>query len=275
MVFVLVSIPWLISIIFFSIFDTKCIVLEQASVVNCSLDFFISNPRQWVFAWLCMSLISSALLILIIRINHNALKYRCEKAKMIHKKGSFFSLIFLLVVSSINYFVRMLAMGSQTIGLSISIAIFLWSPVIVTVVCCLNYLPRVRWQTLTRRMNCLNLEWWKECLDKNSNFIIYWLALFLYLVEVTCKLVAIMLDVAHDVAPLIQNKFPAESGQYWGAMVILIGFRMAFHARLLSFFWQKIFHGEKDLLTEPSENLQDEPPRALASQTNQQQENRV
>ena len=64
-----------------------------------------------------------------------------------------------------------------------------------------------------------------------------------------------MLDVAHDVAPLIQQKFPQESGKYWGGMVIMIGFRMAFHARLLTFFWEKLSHGEKDLFSEPSTRL--------------------
>ena len=81
-----------------------------------------------------------------------------------------------------------------------------------------------------------------------------------------------MLDVAHDVAPLIQNKFPEESGKYWGGMVILIGFRMAFHARLLSFFWQKSFHGEKDLLSEPSAKLEDKPDEPKENEVEAQHE---
>ncbi|CAB4012026.1 Hypothetical predicted protein [Paramuricea clavata] len=255
--FVLLSIPWLISVIFFSIFDTKCIVFEQASVINCSQNFFISNPRRWVSAWLFMSIISSLLLILIIRMNHKKLNYQRKKAKKIYKKGSFFSLIFLLVVSSVYYIVRIFGMRSETTSLFISILVFLWPPVTVLLVCCLNYLPRVRWQKID--LPHYSLVWCKRCLNNNSNFIIYWLALSIYLVEITCKLTAIMLDVAHDVAPLIQNRFPDESGKYWGGMVIVIGFRMAFHARLLSFFWQKLFHGEKDLFSEPSAKLVDEP----------------
>ena len=64
-----------------------------------------------------------------------------------------------------------------------------------------------------------------------------------------------MLDVVHEVAPLIQNKFQDESEQYQGVMMIVIGFRLAFHARLLTFFWEKIFHGEEDLITEPNARL--------------------
>lgn len=67
-----------------------------------------------------------------------------------------------------------------------------------------------------------------------------------------------MLDVAQDVAPLIENRFPNESGKLRGVVVIMIGFNLAFHARLLSFFWQKLFHGEKDLFTEPNIKLEEE-----------------
>jgi hypothetical protein len=64
-----------------------------------------------------------------------------------------------------------------------------------------------------------------------------------------------MLDVAHEVAPLIQSNFPEEYGQFRGVMVIVIGFRLAFHLRLLSFFWHKLFHGDKDLFSEPHGKL--------------------
>ena len=233
--FILLSIPWFISVIFFSIFDTKCIIFEQASVINCSQDFFISNPRGWISAWLFMSIISSFLAFLIIYVNRKKLNYQSTGAKKIYKKGSFFSLIFLLVVSSVYYFIRIFSMGFEPMSLLMNILIFLWPLVTVLLVCCLNYLPRVRWKNITWPPRCTR-AWWKECLHKNSNFIIYWLVLVLYFVEIACKLVAIMLDVAHDVAPLIQQKFAQESGKYWGGMVIMIGFTMAFHARLLTFF---------------------------------------
>lgn len=82
----------------------------------------------------------------------------------------------------------------------------------------------------------------------------------MYFIEISAKVMAVMLDVAHEVAPLIQNKFPDESNQFRGVMVIVIGFRLAFHVRVLSFFWEKIFHGEKDLFTEPNDRLIEESP---------------
>ncbi|CAB4014418.1 Hypothetical predicted protein [Paramuricea clavata] len=81
----------------------------------------------------------------------------------------------------------------------------------------------------------------------------------LHFVEVTSKVASIMLDVALEVAPLIQHNFPDESRKFRGLVVIVIGFRLAFHLRILSFFWQKLFHGEKDLFSEPNEKLVYEP----------------
>ena len=68
-----------------------------------------------------------------------------------------------------------------------------------------------------------------------------------------------MLDVAYDVAPVIESKFGKEYGTLRGIMVIIIGFKVGLHTRLASFFWQKIFHGRKDLFSEPSDNLIEKP----------------
>ena len=100
------SIPLFISILFFSIYDTECIVFDHASVVNCSHSFFISNPEHCVFAWLLLSSISTFLFILIVCRNYKALNYQLSKAKMIYKRGSFGSLIFLLLMSVIYYAIR-------------------------------------------------------------------------------------------------------------------------------------------------------------------------
>lgn len=106
MFFVFLSLPLFTSILFFSIYDTQCIVFDQASVVNCSHNFFMSNPENWVFAWLLQSLISSLVFILIVCRNYKALNYQLSKARMIYKRGSFSSLIFLLLMSVIYYAIR-------------------------------------------------------------------------------------------------------------------------------------------------------------------------
>ena len=248
------SIPWFISTIFFSIFDTKCIIFDHASVVNCSQDFFVSNPRHWVLAWFSMSITSSTLLLIIVCSNHKMMNYQAKKAKKIFKKGYFVSLLFLLLASIVYYGVRLHNARSEATSLSISFLILFHVLVSGLLICCLNYLPRVRWKTdLHRRTRFFG--WLNK---NNSNFIIYWLAIVLYFVENACRVASVMLDVAEEVAPLIENKFPDKDGQYRAVMVIVIGFRLAFHARVLTFFWQKIFHGEKDLFSEPNQRLVEE-----------------
>ena len=253
MFFALLSIPWLTSVLFFSIFDAKCIINEKASVINCSQDFFISSPRHWVFSWLFISILSSSLLIFIVFLNHQKLNYQTEKAKRIWRKSCFGSLMFLLLVTLVYYFIRIYTTKSEKTGVAISILVFIWPVATVLLVCCLNFLPCVYW-TSTRQSH-YTLAWWKDCLSNNSNFLIYWLALVMYLIEISIKVISIMLDVAHEVAPLIQSNFPVEYGRFRGVMVIVIGFRLAFHLRLLSFFWHKLFHGDKDLFSEPHGKL--------------------
>jgi hypothetical protein len=107
----------------------------------------------------------------------------------------------------------------------------------------------------------------KRCLTQNSNFIIYWVSLLLNFVEVACKLASIMLDVALEVAPLIENNFANDAVQLRGVMVIVIGFRLAFHVSLLTFFWEKIYHGEADLFSEPDKNLLETPSTEGRQQT--------
>ncbi len=222
-------------------------------MVNCSQDFFTSNPEHWIFAWLLMSVVASFFFLFIILLNHEKLNYQIGKARKIYKKASFSSLIFLLIISSVYYFMRFFA-KTDDLSIAISTFFFLSSILTVAVICCVNYLPRVHW-TKTSAPRFTTLVLWKDCLTKNSNFIIYWLALVIYFVETTCRLLAVMLNVAYDVAPLIESKFSHDYGQFWGVMVIVIGFRLGFHARLQSFFWEKLFHGEHDLFSEPSDKL--------------------
>ena len=91
----------------------------------------------------------------------------------------------------------------------------------------------------------------------------------MYFVETTFKLLSVMLDVAYDVVPLIEDRFGKEYGAFRGVMVILIGFDLGLHTRLASFFWEKIFYGRKDLFAEPSDNLIEGPVECKATKRNE------
>ena len=254
--YILLAIPKFITTIFFSIFDTKCVVFEHASVINCSQKFFTSNPGHWVVAWLGLSFTSSFTFLLIVWCNRHELNYQLDKAKKIWKKGSFWSLMFLLL-PTVGFNAFRIATRKEEINKMLTVLLLLWEPVTLLVVCCLNYLPRVRWQETSDRSVCSPM-WWKACLSKNSNLFIYWLALVLYFVEILINFASILFDAEHEVIPLMQHGFPKVSNQYSELMFIWVGFILAFHARLLSFIWEKFFHGEKDLISEPNARLVDD-----------------
>ena len=89
-------------------------------------------------------------------------------------------------------------------------------------------------------------------------FLFYWSALVMYFLEVACIWFAVALDATHEVAPLIKNKFPDNSLQYKPIHVLLLGFTFAFYSSVLSFFWQKLFHGNDDLFSKKYEKLVDD-----------------
>ena len=175
---------------------------------------------------------------------------------MICKKGYVGSLVFLLLISWVYYIIRIYTTTRQDECVYLN-----------------SYLPLASCHC----SGCLLFKLPATCtLDKNTPFAQHNGMVeklpdqkfkFYHLLVGPChvfyrdnlqSIASIMLDVAHEVAPLIQNTLPDESEKYRGVMVTVIGFRLAFHVRILTFFWQKLFHGEKDLFAEPNEKLVEE-----------------
>ncbi|XP_028393324.1 uncharacterized protein LOC114517721 [Dendronephthya gigantea] len=250
-IFILLCIPHVISTVFFSIFDAWCNLYERASVTNCSQPFFVPHPRQWISAWLVMSIISPCLFMFIVYTDSQTCNFQRKGFRKIYRKGSFGSLMFLLVASLIYYFVRLVPSKQDTTSKFISAMMFLWSPVNAFVICFINYIPRVRWQ----KTKTQGLTEWLGCFSKNANFFVYWLAILVYLFVVICKNVDIMLNVAQSFDPFLQRNYSHSYSPYWGLIVIIIGFNLAFHARLLTFYYEKIFYGNRDLFAEPGGDM--------------------
>ncbi|XP_028393013.1 uncharacterized protein LOC114517476 isoform X2 [Dendronephthya gigantea] len=246
-IFILLCIPHVISTVFYSIFDAWCNLYERASITNCSQPFFVPHPRQWISAWYVMSIISPGLLISIVYTDSQTCNFQRKGFRMIYKKGSFGSLMFLLAASLIYYFVRLIPSKEDETSKFMSTMMFLWSPVNALIICIINYVPRVRWQK-TNGGRC------KKCC-KNCDFFVYWCAILVYFFELVCKNAAIMLNVAQSFEPFLQKNYSHSYSPYWGLMVIIIGFNLAFHARLLAFYWEKIFYGDRDLFAEPGGDM--------------------
>ena len=113
---------------------------------------------------------------------------------------------------------------------------------------CLNYTPRMPWRGTFCDPNC-----WDN-FRNNICCLFYWISLIMFFLEALYLWIAVALDVAHQVAPLIKKEYPNEP-RIKGIIVLGLGFNLAFHSNLVSFFWNKIFHGDKDLLSEPCSKL--------------------
>ena len=248
-----------VSLIVFSTYDTKCVILERASVSNCHQDIYLPGPEIWTVVWMALSVLSSINFIAIVVDNMESrlLNFQRQKTKKLFRKGSFISLLLLLVLTTIYYIFRAVVAAS-TIGMAIAIIMSFWPSTMVLVAIFLNYTPRVRWIPKDCcSASCCFPRVFRPFM-KYSLFLFYWTALAMYFLEATGMWIAVTLDAAHQVVPLIDRKFPDETTRYKAIVVVLLGFSVGFHSQILSFFWQKMFHGDRNFFSEPCSKLIDD-----------------
>ena len=89
----------------FTIYDMRCMIREKTSVLNCSQNHKFGDVLLWIGAWLLMSILSSLMLIIVF-ICDDDFEFQIEKCKNIYKKGSFFSLVFLMIPTLAFYIIR-------------------------------------------------------------------------------------------------------------------------------------------------------------------------
>ena len=243
MFYIAVSLLRLFSLIVFSGFDQKCVILDKASILNCTQEFLVPRPERWVLVWMVTSLISSLFVIIILWLNQKQLNYSFVSLKVLRKKGSFWSLNVFFVITIVYYGIRFDHENGMTKAMSILLLLRL--PVTLLVVYCLNYLPRVRFPSRDNRN-----------LNAVGNVVGCWFTLIVYFAEHFCFVVSVMLDAVLKVAPLIEGNFhEIATHEMHGFVLILLGINVAFQTRLLVFFWYKIFHGNSDLFFEPRRKL--------------------
>ena len=298
--FALLAIFRVITLAFFSTYDTSCVIYERASVVDCHQDVIIphESAEVWILIWVISSLLGSVIFLLVwYNTGPELLNYQREKAKHAWEKGSFIFIVVLLLIT-LGYYVYRSSIAPSGVSQVISVTLIFWLCFMVLVMHRLNYMPRVQWKgkKCCRLPECLKRKKYRSvirvkrscsakdqkdkqcCSEKCSDCqcrccecchgpccsvfpaemycVFYWIVIITFFLEVMCMWIAVALDVAHEVAPLIEKKFEGES-RIKGALILLLGFSIAFHSNLLSFFWNKIFHGDKDLLSEPCSKLTD------------------
>ncbi len=214
-------------------------IFEHASVIECHQDGLIPDPESWIFAWILLSIVSSIVVLCIIGTDE-LLNVHCDKLKGAFRKGSFISFTLLSMATIAYYFLRVFKIDELSgINLATSITLIFWPLVIWGVVWVFNYV--------------LPVEKANYC---SISCMFYWTALIMYLLETGFKLFAAMLDAAYDIAPAFEIHVQVPEESLKGFIVILPGLRLAFHTRLFLFFWNKIFHGDKNLFSEPCSKLE-------------------
>jgi hypothetical protein len=257
-------------------------IFEDASVIDCQQAGIVPDAESWIITLFVLSIVSSVSFFLIVYDNRkdDLLNLQSTKAKEVYKNGSFFSLLLLLLVTTAYYGYRIaiVSSGVSGVGKAISVSLFIWPSVMFLVVWCFNYTPRVKWEPVDCcsgscfcSASCCSPSFCQS-LAKYSLFFLYWSALVMYFFEVACVWIAVALDATHEVAPLIEKRYPENALQYKPIHVLLLGFTLAFYSKVLSFFWQKLFHGNEDLFSEKYEKLVDDqsgppPPAQLSNLT--------
>lgn len=243
MFYIVLFFPRLFTLVIHSGFDYKCVVFEKAHILNCTQEFLVPRPEHWILSWLANSIVSSVTLIFIVWLNQKQLNYSFASLKRLYKKGSFWSLNFLYLITCVYHTIRI--NGTDDEIDMVTCVLLLFSPAVTLfVVYFLNYLHPVKFPSRKRRN-----------VDTVCTFLMYWLTLVIYCAENACLVLTVMLDAALEVAPLVQGKYQEDATELNGFVLILLGINVAFRARLLAFFWNKIFHGDRDLMSEPTTKL--------------------
>ena len=227
--------PRLFLLVIFSGYDTKCALFEKVSMVNCSQEFLVPDPHYWCFAWLATSTISSAIVVSLVWIYRDRIKYNFRiSVKKLIKKASFWRMNFFLSVILIEYTIAWKTSNKlHTTLYALSLARWYSTAVVIY---CLNYVNPSR--IVIEKKICYQIA--------------YWLTLMMYFVECAGILLLHLLN-STLILPVVVN---GVSGDYQALTLIVFGFKVAVSSQFLTFFLEKMFHGDKDLFSEPGDPVE-------------------
>lgn len=235
MAYLLHFLPRLFLLAVFSGYDTKCALFEKASVVNCSQDFFLPEPKYWCYAWLITSTCSSAIVVLLVWIYRKRIKYSFSNTiRKLMRKASFWRMNFLLSIMFIEYTIAWETSDKlHTISYAFSLARMVSTAFVIY---CLNYVNPSRIS------------------DESKMYyqVGYWLTLLMYFAECAAILLLYLLNTALVLAPFVYHS----DGNYEALVLVAFGLKCTLSSQCLTFFLEKIFHGDKDLFSEPGDPVE-------------------
>jgi hypothetical protein len=181
-----------------------------------------------------------------------------EALKQLIRKGSFWSFNIMYMFFILDYII--MAFKDMTIEsrlLCVMLISFCASKLIVAYF--FNYVLPVKFPAVNERE-----------LTRVYLWLAYWTTLLLFFLATTHCTLAITLDVAEKLSPLGK----VQTGSHNFATVsrlLLLGIKATFEGRLFLLYWNKIFHGDKDLFSTfiVLKSIQEQPTSSIRVNYNQ------
>ena len=144
MIYLFNFIPRLFGMVVFSGYDSKCAIYERASFFNCTQDFPVTQPKQWMLYSLVMSILSSISLYFI-----------CDAGKQMNIrktccKASFVIMFPPFIITAASFLVRIV--NTKAEDMPLCLALFMWWP---STACQLMYLDNLSLGLVTNPRNLL------------------------------------------------------------------------------------------------------------------------
>lgn len=252
-----------------AVFDTVCLVRDGVSLVNCTEKVIIPKPQPLVILFCLTTLVNTMVVLSVLHLKPPGIEFCGFRAalNMLAKKGTFWSLNITFAFVIVDYImITSRHLSAINTILCVIWVLFLASRLIVAYF--INYVPRVKYPQDNER-NCATLYTWSA----------YWLTLVMFFLDTAHVAMTVTLDVAEKVTPLGNVKEGSHDFQVV-AHLVLLGIKATFELRLFLFYWNKLFHGNKDLFSTfiVLKSIQAQPYRDIPSlddESNDRSEQRI
>ena len=218
--------------------DMVCFAYEKRSTTNCSQEVLISNPLRLSLLWITTSNFTCIIVLAWLYkrpLDATFCGFKSCFIKLL-KNDSFWSLNLIFCTILIDSVVRCMH-GSGSEKMAYPLCVALDRLLSLLVLYSLNYVNSIVWSRQPRTFQGLFI------------LVTYWLGLAFYLLENFYSFISNSLDMAENIYPLGSSS-SNQDRLFLVLLSLVIGAKVAFHIRMIAFFWRKMFHGDKDLMSD-------------------------
>ena len=216
------------------IFDICCFAYERNSVTNCSQKVLVSNPLPFVHSWIAASNVASIIVLICLYTKPLGIRFCGFKLsyKKLVKMDSFWSLNINFLVILFDNTVRFIN-ESGWVNQVIPVTLAMMQLLHLLVAHFVNFLHPITFSNSPRTFRGVFI-----C-------VTYWLGIAFYFVENFYLFISFSLDMGENIYPL-GNSSSNKDRLFLVILSLVIAAKVAFHIRMVAFFWHKLFHGDKD-----------------------------